>query len=88
MDSKYDVYQKALHGKLLNGIIDLYSSEIKTISDIKCSYSDFIPSQYGLQLLQYYIFAQEVGLEVGNEHKLYLPILGKEIIYTFEKKML
>ena len=88
VDSKYDVYQKALHGKLLNGIIDLYSSETKTITDIKCSYSDFIPSQYVLQLLHYYILAQEIGLDVGNEHKLYLPILGKEIIYTFEKKKL
>jgi hypothetical protein len=86
VEAKYDVYQKTLHGKLLNGIIDLYSSETKIITDIKCSYSDFIPSQYVLQLLHYYILAQEVGLEVGNEHKLYLPILGKEIIYTFEKK--
>jgi len=85
VESKYDVYQKSLHGHLLNGIIDIYSSETKTITDIKCSYSDFVPSQYIIQLLNYYILALETGLEVKNEHKLYLPILGKEITYTFNK---
>ena len=85
LKAKYDVYQKTLHGQIYNGIIDLYSSESKTITDIKCSYTEYIPSQYIIQLLYYYMLALETGLEVTNTHKLYLPITGMEITYKFEK---
>jgi hypothetical protein len=82
--SKYDIYQKSMHGFTMNGIIDLYSSETKTITDIKCSYTKFVPSQYIVQLLYYYILGMETGLDVSNEHKLYFPIFGTEITYKFE----
>lgn len=85
IESKYDVYQKSIHGLTMNGVIDLYSSETKTITDIKCSYTKFVPSQYIIQLLYYYILGLETGLDVSNEHKLYFPISGTEITYKFEK---
>ena len=85
IETKYDIYQKPLHGTIINGIIDLYSSETKTITDIKCSYTEFIPSQYVIQLLYYYNLAKEIGLDVSNSLKLYLPLTGIEITYTFDE---
>jgi hypothetical protein len=84
IDNNYDIYQKSLHGpNMINGIIDLYSSINKTIVDIKCSYSEFIPSQYVIQLLYYYNLARDIGLPISNNLKLYLPLSGLEISYTF-----
>jgi len=85
IEKKYDIYQKPLHGICMNGIIDLFNSQDKYITDIKCSYNEFIPGQYIIQLLYYYLLCIELGIETINKHKLYLPLKGIEIVYTFEK---
>jgi len=84
INNNYDIYQKSLHGSnMINGIIDLYSTINETITDIKCSFSEFIPSQYVIQLLYYYNLAKDTGLPISNNLKLYLPLSGLEISYTF-----
>ena len=79
---KYDTYQYSLHGLHMNGIIDMYSSKNETLADIKCSFSNFAPSAYVMQLLYYYELMKELNIPVQNKVKLYYPLTGIEMIYT------
>ncbi len=51
----------------MNGIIDMYSSKNETLSDIKCSLSNFAPGAYVIQLLYYYELMKELGIPVKNK---------------------